>query len=108
MFKKTFGFAPMRAFVDHGEHGTGETLLIQLRPGNASPFDEADHIATLGLALEQLPAGERAQVLVRTDAGGCSKALLHQRAFRELMCVSSCGLGEGGACGAGSATAACW
>lgn len=76
-FKKTFGFAPMCAFVDHGEHGTGETLLVQLRPGKASPFDKADHIQALDLALEQLPDTEQAQVLVRTDAGGCSKALLH-------------------------------
>jgi len=31
--KKSYGFAPMCAFVDHGEHGTGETLALDLRPG---------------------------------------------------------------------------
>jgi hypothetical protein len=76
-FKKTFGFAPMCAFVDHGEHGTGETLALDLRPGTASPMDSAAHIAAVDTALAQLPEPERGQVLIRTDAGGCSKALLH-------------------------------
>ena len=30
-YKRGFGFAPMCAFVDHGEHGSGETLLVDLR-----------------------------------------------------------------------------
>lgn len=74
--KRGFGFAPMCAFVDHGEHGTGETLLAQLRPGNASPWNARDHIEAVDLALAQLPVAERGQVLIRTDSGGCSKALL--------------------------------
>jgi hypothetical protein len=76
-FKRTFGHAPMCVFVDHGDHGTGEALTLQLRPGKASPFDKADHIRALDLALAQLPKDERGQVLVRTDTGGCSKAFLH-------------------------------
>jgi hypothetical protein len=76
-YKRGYGFAPMCAFVDHGEYGTGETLLLQLRPGKASPFDKDDHIEVLDLALDQLPEHERDQVLVRTDSGGCSKAFLH-------------------------------
>ncbi|MGV9798158.1 IS1380 family transposase [Mycobacterium sp. NPDC003449] len=76
-YKKSYGFAPMCAFVDHGQYGTGETLALDLRPGKASPFNSADHIATLSAALAQLPDGERTQVLVRADAGGASKALLH-------------------------------
>ena len=75
--KKSYGFAPMCAFVDHGEHGTGETLALDLRPGKASPLNSADHIAVLDTALAQLPEAERGQVLVRTDAGGASKAFLH-------------------------------
>jgi hypothetical protein len=55
-FKRTFGFTPMCAFVDHGEHGTGESLVTQLRPGKASPWDKDDHIAALDLALAQLSA----------------------------------------------------
>jgi Transposase DDE domain group 1 len=76
-YKHGFGFAPMCAFVDHGEHGTGETLTVDLRPGPASPFSKDDHIAALDSALVQLPEAERGQVLVRVDAGGCSKAFLH-------------------------------
>jgi hypothetical protein len=67
----------MCAFVDHGEHGTGETLTLNLRPGKASPWASADHITALTDALAQLPEAERAQVLVRADTGGCSKAFLH-------------------------------
>jgi hypothetical protein len=76
-YKRGFGFAPMCAFVDHGEHGTGETLAVDLRPGKASPWNSADHIATLDNALNQLPEAERGQVLVRADTGACSKAFLH-------------------------------
>jgi hypothetical protein len=76
-YKRGFGFSPMCAFVDHGEHGTGEALAIELRPGKASPWNSVDHITTLQTALAQLPPDERGQVLVRTDAGGCSKAFLH-------------------------------
>jgi Transposase DDE domain group 1 len=76
-FKRGFGFAPMCAFVDHGEHGTGETLAVNLRPGKASPWVSADHITILQDALGQLPEAERGQVLVRVDTGGCSKAFLH-------------------------------
>jgi hypothetical protein len=76
-FKGTFGFSPMCVFVDHGEHGTGEPLVLQLRAGKASPWDKDDHITALDLALAQLPEHERGQVLVRVDSGGCSKAFLH-------------------------------
>jgi hypothetical protein len=76
-FKRTFGFSPMCVFVDHGEHGTGEPLVLHLRPGKASPWDKGDHIGALDAALAQLPEGERGQVLVRADSGGCSKAFLH-------------------------------
>jgi Transposase DDE domain group 1 len=75
--KRGFGFAPMCAFVDHGEHGTGETLAVDLRPGKASPFSSADHIIILDAALAQLPEHERGQVLVRADTGAASKAFLH-------------------------------
>jgi DDE family transposase len=74
--KRGFGFSPMCAFVDHGEHGTGETLVAALRPGKASPWAVDDHLEVLEQALAQLPEPERAQVLVRTDTGGCSKAFL--------------------------------
>jgi Transposase DDE domain group 1 len=76
-YKRGYGFHPMCAFVDHGEHGTGETLAIDLRPGKSSAWDSADHIATLDTALAQLPEHERDQVLVRADTGAASKAFVH-------------------------------
>jgi hypothetical protein len=76
-FKRGFGFAPMCSFVDHGQHGTGEALALDLRPGKASPWNSADHVATLNNALAQLPEHERDQVLVRADTGACSKVFLH-------------------------------
>ena len=76
-YKRGYGFHPMCAFVDHGQHGTGESLAVDLRPGKASAWDSADHIATLDAALMQLPEDERGQVLVRADTGASSKAFLH-------------------------------
>jgi Transposase DDE domain group 1 len=77
-YKRGFGFAPMCAFVDHGEHGSGETLVVELRNGRASAFDTATHLSALDASLAQLPASERGQVLVRTDSAGASKAFLHR------------------------------
>jgi Transposase DDE domain group 1 len=69
-WKKTFGFHPLTVFADHGPEGQGEPLAIVLRPGNAGSNTAADHIAATKLALAQLPAGIRRQVLIRTDSGG--------------------------------------
>jgi hypothetical protein len=77
-FNHGFGFAPMCTFIDHGEHGTGEPLVLDLRPGKASPWNAADHLATLDAALGQIPEHERSQVLVRADTGACSKVFLHR------------------------------
>ena len=76
-YKRGYGFAPMCAFVDHGEHGTGETLAIDLRPGKASPFNSADHIAVLGAALAQLPEGSGARCWSGPMPAVASKAFLH-------------------------------
>ena len=80
-FKRGFGFHPLCAFVDHGPEGTGEPLAIALRPGNAGSNTAADHLAVLRAALRQLPGsrpGTRPgrRVLVRTDAAGCTHAVL--------------------------------
>ena len=76
-FKYGYGFHPMLAFVDHGVHGSGEALAGLLRPGSAGSNSAADHISVLDAALAQLPASERAQVVVRTDTGGGVKDFLH-------------------------------
>jgi hypothetical protein len=75
-YKRGYGFHPMCSTIDHGQHGTGDTGVINLRPGRASAWDSAAHIACLEQTLVQLPDHERGQVLVRTDTGGCSKAFL--------------------------------
>jgi hypothetical protein len=63
-------------FADHGAGGSGEPLAIVLRPGNAGSNTAADHIEATRLALAQLPAGLRRQVLIRTDSGGGTHGFL--------------------------------
>lgn len=75
-YKRGYGFHPMCSFIDHGAHGTGDAGVVNLRPGRASAWASSDHIAILDDTLAQLPEAERGQVLVRADAGGCSKAFL--------------------------------
>src|SRR5688572_15292003 len=71
-FKRGYGFHPMLAFVDHGQPGTGEPLVGLLRTGSASAWAAADHLSVLEAALGQVPADERARVLVRADTGAAS------------------------------------
>jgi hypothetical protein len=75
-WKKTYGFHPLTAFADHGEEGSGEPLAIMLRPGNAGSNTAADHIEAARLALAQLPAGQRRNVLIRADSGGGTREFL--------------------------------
>lgn len=76
-FKRTFGFHPLLAFVDHGSDGTGEPLAAMLREGRATANDAADQIAVLDAALAQLPEHSRSRVLVRGDTGSGVHELLH-------------------------------
>lgn len=77
-WKRTFGFHPLLAFLDHGPCGTGEYVGGLLRTGKATANDAADHIAVLTDALAQLPAEQRARVLVRGDSGaGVQKFVWH-------------------------------
>jgi Transposase DDE domain group 1 len=68
--EKTFGFHPLTVGADHGADGSGESLAIMLRPGNAAYNTGADHIEAAPLALAQLPKEARRQVLIRADSGG--------------------------------------
>lgn len=88
-FKRGFGFHPLAAFVDHGQSGTGEPLVIRLRPGNAGSNTAADHITVVRAALAQLPghrpdrrAGKK--VLVRTDGAGGTHDLVQWLTKRRL------------------------
>jgi Transposase DDE domain group 1 len=79
-FKRTFGFHPVLAFVDHGAEGTGEPLAALLREGRANANNAADQIALVDAALAQLPEPVRGRVLVRGDAAAGVQALLHHLA----------------------------
>ena len=68
-FKRTFGFHPLLAFLDHGPEGSGEPLAGVLRGGRANANNAADHVQVLDLALQQLPETQRTNVLVRGDTG---------------------------------------
>lgn len=68
-WKRTFGFHPLLAFIDHGAGGTGEPVAGLLRSGKATANDAADHITVLTDALAQLPEDQRSRVLVRGDSG---------------------------------------
>jgi DDE family transposase len=76
-WKKTWGFHPLTVFADHGPQGSGESLAIMLRPGNAGSNTAADHIEVTRLALTQLPASRRRKVLIRADSGGGTHEFLN-------------------------------
>jgi len=76
-FKRTFGFHPLLAFVDHGVDGTGEPLAGLLREGRANANDAADQVTVVDAAIAQLPEQVRDRVLVRGDTGSGVQGLLH-------------------------------
>lgn len=55
----------------------GEYVGGLLRTGKATANDAADHIAVLTDALAQLPADQRARVLVRGDSGAGVQVFVH-------------------------------
>jgi len=79
-WKKTFGFHPLLCFLDRPDISSGEALAGIVRPGNAGSNTAADHVTVLDLALGNLPAQARpdsgAEVLVRADSAGATKAFL--------------------------------
>ena len=88
-FKRGYGFHPLCAFADHGPNGTGETLAILLRPGNAGSNTAADHITVIRDALRQLPSHRTGirpgrKVLIRTDSAGCTHDVLDFLAAQRL------------------------
>jgi len=84
-YKKGFGFYPLMAYLD----ATGEALAGLLRPGNAGSGTAADHITVLEAALAQLPVDPAtSEVMVRTDAAGCSHTFLNACSERGVIFVS--------------------
>jgi Transposase DDE domain group 1 len=95
-FKGGYGFHPIYCFAD----ATGETLGVQLRPGNAGANTIADHVRVLDQAISQLPAeiavGHRAgddpglvrrPVRVRCDSAGCTDFVWQARRRNVGFCV---------------------
>jgi hypothetical protein len=76
-WKRTFGFHPLLAFLDHGPGGTGEPVAGLLRTGRGTANNAADHIRVLTDALAQLPAEHRGRVLVRGNSGAGVHAFVH-------------------------------
>jgi hypothetical protein len=83
-WKKTFGFHPMTAFIDHGTAGTGEPAALVLRRGNAGSNTADDHVQAACLALAQIPAHLHKQVLIRADSGGGTHAFVDWVTRRRL------------------------
>jgi hypothetical protein len=71
-YKSGFGFHPLGAWCAN----TGESLEMELRPGNAGSNTASDHISGLSAALMQVPAAYRRRVLVRLDGAGASHAFI--------------------------------
>jgi hypothetical protein len=88
-WKKTFGHHPLGAWADHGQTGTGEPLVIELREGKAGSNTAADHRRVLIEALKQLPfdpgfhVGRK--VLVRADSGGGTHEFVDYLTRRRLQ-----------------------
>ncbi len=71
-FKRGYGFHPLAAWCAN----TRESLAMLLRPGNAGSNTVADHIRVLAEAIAQIPAGQRAKILIRIDGAGATHDLL--------------------------------
>lgn len=83
-WKRTFGFHPMTAFIDHGPGGAVEAAALVPRPGNAGSNTADDHITTARAALQQIPSHLHRRVLIRTDAGGGRHGFVDWAARRRL------------------------
>lgn len=87
-YKRGFGFHPLCAFVDHGEHGTGEPVAMLLRPGNAGSNTAADHVTVVKDALALLPSDPcyrvGRKILVRTDGAGGTHQFIEYLTKRRL------------------------
>jgi hypothetical protein len=71
-YKSGFGFHPLGSWCAN----TGESLEMELRPGNAGSNTAADHISVLSAAIAQVPPSRRRKILVRLDGAGASHELI--------------------------------
>ena len=71
-FKRGFGYHPLGVWCDNSQ----ESLALMLRPGNAGSNTVADHVAVLTVAIAQVPARHRKNLLIRADGAGASHGLI--------------------------------
>ncbi|MYV44821.1 transposase, partial [Streptomyces sp. SID2888] len=71
-FKGTFGFHPLGGWCAN----TGESLAMELRPGNAGANTVDDHLRVLAVCLEQIPDSSKSKLLIRVDGAGATHGLL--------------------------------
>jgi Transposase DDE domain group 1 len=79
-YKSGFGFHPLGNWCAN----TGESLAMELRPGNAGSNTAADHISGLSAALAQVPAPFRRKVIIRLDGAGASHAFIEHMMNLEI------------------------
>ncbi|MGW0885856.1 IS1380 family transposase [Streptomyces sp. NPDC002671] len=71
-FKGTFGFHPLGGWCAN----TGESLAMELRPGNAGANIVEDHLRVLAACLQQIPRSSQSKLLIRVDGAGAAHGLL--------------------------------
>ncbi|MER5433689.1 IS1380 family transposase [Streptomyces sp. NPDC002588] len=71
-FKGTFGFHPLAGWCAN----TGESLAMELRPGNAGANTVEDHLHVLAACLQQIPRSSQSKLLIRVDGAGATHGLL--------------------------------
>ena len=79
-YKSGFGFHPLGNWCAN----TGESLAMELRPGNAGSNTASDHVSGLSAALAQVPAGCRRNVIVRLDGAGASHEFIEHMVNLEI------------------------
>ena len=79
-FKSGFGFHPLGCWCAN----TGESLAMELRPGNAGSNTAGDHKNGLAAALAQVPAPYRGNVIVRLDGAGASHGFVEHMMTLEI------------------------
>jgi hypothetical protein len=88
IWKHTFGFHPMTAFIDHGPEGTGEAAVLLLRSGNAGSNTAADHITAGRLALAQISVGRADRYAIQPTSRTGSNASSQMPQRQTIMCRS--------------------
>ncbi|WP_406724713.1 transposase [Streptomyces sp. GD-15H] len=70
--KGTFGFHPPGGWCAN----TGESLVMELRPGNAGANTVDDPVRVLAACLQQIPRSSQSKLLIRVDGAGATHVLL--------------------------------